>query len=561
MKNLSIGIRLALAFVLMLAITGGVAAAGYWGLSRVATTTLEMLAVDAPTSGRSDDARASALNLRRYEKDVFLNLGDAEKQAEYERSWTKEAETLRATLAELEKLASDVEDRKAVETARRELDTYANGFAVVASAARAGKFATPQEANGAMATVKEPIRALIDTLDALAEAHQKQMAASGEVVSAAAADVRSTMLLIVLAGVALGALVSVTITRTITGPIASVLRVVEKVAEGDLRELPTVDRSDETGRLQAAMRSMAERLAQIIGEVRSGAEALTGASQQVSATAQALSQGTGEQAASVEETTSSLEEMTASITQNADSSRQTERMATDGARNAQESGRAVSETVGAMRAIAEKIGIIEEIAYQTNLLALNAAIEAARAGDHGKGFAVVATEVRKLAERAQKAAGEIGGLAESSVQVAERSGTLISELVPAIQKTAELVQEVSAASQEQSAGVAQVSKAMGVVDQVTQRNASAAEELSSTAEEMSSQAEALQQLMGFFQVAYATYAPRAAPERPVAAPAPAPHAPAPAAHLVRPAAHLDAAPPPPRRNGVAHGAGSGFKRF
>jgi methyl-accepting chemotaxis protein len=200
--------------------------------------------------------------------------------------------------------------------------------------------------------------------------------------------------------------------------------------------------------------------------------------------------------------------MSASISQNAENSRQTESMAKEGAKNAEESGKSVTETVEAMKAIAERISIIEEIAYQTNLLALNAAIEAARAGEHGKGFAVVATEVRKLAERAQKAAKEIGTLAGSSVKVAERSGNLIVELVPVIRKTADLVQEVAAASAEQSAGVSQVSKAMGTVDQVTQRNASAAEELSSTAEEMSSQAESLQQLMAFFAVSDQVAAPR-----------------------------------------------------
>ncbi len=156
-----------------------------------------------------------------------------------------------------------------------------------------------------------------------------------------------------------------------------------------------------------------------------------------------MSQGTSEQAASVEETTSSLEEMSASINQNAENSKLMEQMSSKGAADAESSGQVVNQTVSAMKPIAEKISFIEEIAYQTNLLALNAAIEAARAGEHGKGFAVVASEVRKLAERSQGSAKEIGGLASASVQVAERSGKLLDELVPAIRKTAEMVQEVA----------------------------------------------------------------------------------------------------------------------
>jgi len=314
----------------------------------------------------------------------------------------------------------------------------------------------------------------------------------------------------------------------IAQPLKRTAAIVTAIGDGDLTPHIVIDRHDEIGQLLAAMKSMVERLGQVVGEVRTSAAGLASASTEVTGTAQALSQGTSEQAASVEETTSSLEEMNASITQNAENSRATEQMAVNGARDAEESGRTVVQTVSAMKEIAEKVSIIEEIAYQTNLLALNAAIEAARAGEHGKGFAVVATEVRRLAERSQIAAKEISSLSRSSVAVAERSGKLLDALVPAIRKTADLIQEVAAASSEQASGVVQINKAMSQVDQVTQRNASASEELASTAEEMSAQAEALNQLMSFFRTAAPEGGQRAHPAASHLQPSPLPPALAPA---------------------------------
>ncbi len=238
-----------------------------------------------------------------------------------------------------------------------------------------------------------------------------------------------------------------------------------------------------------------------IREVRAAADQLSAASSQVSQTSQSLSHSASQQAASVEETTASLQEMNASVKGNADSANVTDGIATKAAKEAQDGGAAVNQTMDAMKSIATKISIIDDIAYQTNLLALNAAIEAARAGEHGKGFAVVAAEVRKLAERSQVAAQEIGALATTSVGLAEKAGTLLSGMVPSIQKTSELVQEIAAASGEQSEGVTQITGAMNHLSSATQQTASASEELSATAEELSAQAEQLQDLMGFFRLA------------------------------------------------------------
>jgi len=285
------------------------------------------------------------------------------------------------------------------------------------------------------------------------------------------------------------------------------------LAAGDLTQ--RIDRECEGAFRQVKddANATCEKLASIIEEVRGAADALTGAAGQVSATAQSLSQAASEQASSVEETTGSIEMMSASISQNSDNARVTDSMATKASREAGDGGVAVTQTVEAMKKIAQKISIVDDIAYQTNLLALNAAIEAARAGEHGKGFAVVAAEVRKLAERSQEAAKEIGDLAGHSVNTAEKAGKLLGEIVPSIQKTSELVQEIAAASQEQSQSVTQIGGAMGQLSKATQQNASASEELAATAEELSGQAEQLQQAMAFFGAAAREAAAAPAPER------------------------------------------------
>ena len=289
--------------------------------------------------------------------------------------------------------------------------------------------------------------------------------------------------------------------QEISRPLSLVAARLKEIAQGDGDLTQRIDYSanNEIGDVARLFNQFADKLTLVIAEVRISADAVALASHQLSSSADVLAQGTSEQAASVEETTSSLEQMNASISQNVDKCRQMEQMALAGTHQGEESGRAVSESVDAMHTIAEKITIVEEIAYQTNLLALNAAIEAARAGEHGKGFSVVATEVRRLAERSQAAAQEISSLTASSLKITQRSGQLLNDLVPAIRRTAELVQKVSNASREQGAGVHQVNHAMMLVDRVTQTNAAAAEELTSTAGQLASRAQELQKLMSSFR--------------------------------------------------------------
>ncbi|WP_324132952.1 HAMP domain-containing methyl-accepting chemotaxis protein [Bosea sp. (in: a-proteobacteria)] len=290
----------------------------------------------------------------------------------------------------------------------------------------------------------------------------------------------------------------VTSLNTMTANLNATAAVADSIASGDLTvEARPLSDKDTLG---IALENMVTKLREVVAQVSAAAENMSAGSQELSASAEQLSQGSTEQASSTEEASSSMEEMAANVKQNAENAATTEKMAAQSSRDAEASGVAVGKAVDAMQTIAQKINIVQEIARQTDLLALNAAVEAARAGEHGKGFAVVASEVRKLAERSQAAAAEIGTLSVDTVKVAQEAGSMLAKLVPDIKKTAELVEEITAACREQDVGSSQINQAIQQLDKVTQQNAAASEEVSATSEELASQADQLQATIAFFRL-------------------------------------------------------------
>jgi|GEM_PF-1314394 len=350
-----------------------------------------------------------------------------------------------------------------------------------------------QSASSRRSTLENRVNKLVKALDAGERSRVKALEATNatrvDVMIGTAAGVLVLMLLL---GIAL--------TRMVSKPLDLAVRCAGALARGDLTVEPKVIGRDEAARLMHAMRSLIQHLRDIANRLQQSAAAASSGAEEVTQTAETLSQAASEGASSVEETSASVEQLNASVNQNADNAKAAEGNATTVSSQAEEAGSATKLTVTAMRDIAEKIKLVDEIAAQTNLLALNAAIEAARAGEHGKGFAVVAAEVRELAERSRSAAQEIGTLATDSVQQAESAGRVLEDILPNINKNNDFMQEIAAASEEQAGGLRQISTAMTQINRATQQNASGATQLAATAGEMRRQASEMLSIASYFRL-------------------------------------------------------------
>jgi len=506
LKNMKVAVRLATAFGLLLLLMLVMAIGNYINMRSAGKQTDDIVRVNTPELVAAKNTVIASYGIRTGYRDLML--------ANTSQDYQKAKEALKTSQEKYMEVAGKMfkifdtfesqtssKEKELLKQAKEAREKAFVGVERMVSLLDQGKKAEADQVR--INEVRPGLTGLVDKLSELADFEAELNVKAGDEVNSDLASAQRTSLILLILAVAFGVAAAVVVTRSITGDLGGepgyAAEVVKRIAEGDLSVEVSVLPGDKSS-MMVSIQEMVARLSEIIGRVRDNAGTLVGAAEQLSATAQTLSQGASEQAASVEETSASMEEMSASIAQNNENSKVTGDIATKSAKEAVDGGQAVGETVSAMKQIAQKIAIIDDIAYQTNLLALNAAIEAGRAGEHGKGFAVVAAEVRKLAERSQVAAEEISRLASGSVGLAEKAGGLLETIVPSIQKTADLVQEIAAASAEQNSGVGQINGALTQITQAVQQNAAASEELASTSEEVNAQAQELQNTMEFFRL-------------------------------------------------------------
>ncbi|MCK1396190.1 methyl-accepting chemotaxis protein [Bradyrhizobium sp. 1] len=525
--------KLASAFGVVILLSMIAGAVGYLKLADMVSTT-EVLVGRAGRMEKAAELKEGILFLVRSEKNSILAASDAEHE-QFRLDLIKNREAVAKSKDEIYAAASE-SGKKLMEgfnVAFAKLNAYQDETVQLAKSDK------PKALDRSMHDGRKVVADALDAADGYIKNVKKNMAEQAEQSKQDGAHAEMLLMSLVIASLLIAVVAATWIAMNISRALAQAVGLADAVAIGDLSHKIESSSNDEIGdlikslnamtvnlnataalanqiaqgdltveakplsdkdTLGLALERMVEKLRQIVSEALTAAQNVSAGSQELSASAEQLSQGATEQASSAEEASSSMEEMASNVKQNADNANQTEKIAAQSAKDAEASGAAVGRAVNAMQTIAEKITIVQEIARQTDLLALNAAVEAARAGEHGKGFAVVASEVRKLAERSQAAAAEIGTLSTETVKVAQEAGNMLSKLVPDIKRTAELVEEITAACREQDVGSAQINQAIQQLDKVGQQNASASEEVSSTSEELASQAEQLQSTIAYFRI-------------------------------------------------------------